>query len=366
MTLQGFYTNLGQALAAKIAAGTAPLTITRVVAGSGRTEDIPSAASLPDIQQTLTVGEAQVSGTTVALPVTLAEAQAEQNYQLTELGVYADDPDGGEVLFQVYQLSSAVAISVGGESVLRFYLRQSIGAQGVSVTCSPSGMLLDVDLAPVRNRVTALEERVTAASVPSRTVSVAAADLQAYLDALPKLLSEHLTIEVGDGTISSLTVTSFYGSGTLTIKSVSGNFTVANSANTLTARECTAKIFFNHVKFQSTSSSGSAYSCYLVGSRVYFIGCTFSGQGYNTGLTARELAWVLLEDCIFQGNGTAINCLENSLVVALNCSATDQSTGGRVSNGGILILSGSTPALLGGSTNVKSGGLLVKADGTVA
>ena len=65
MSLQGFYTTKGLALAAKLAAGTG-LTITRVTAGSGETA--ASAAALAQERQTLTVGEAAVSGQSAVLP----------------------------------------------------------------------------------------------------------------------------------------------------------------------------------------------------------------------------------------------------------------------------------------------------------
>ena len=97
MNIQGTYTNKGLALAAKTAAG-ACLRVTRVVGGSGHTPDIPNAAALPEIRQTLAVGEARCTGNTAVLPVTLAAMALEDSYTLTELGVYAEDPDEGEIL----------------------------------------------------------------------------------------------------------------------------------------------------------------------------------------------------------------------------------------------------------------------------
>lgn len=152
MTLQGFYTNKGRTLAAKIAAGTTELTVTRIVAGSGHTADIPSAIDLPAQEQTLSVGQPSVSGYTATLRATLPETEAASSYQLTELGVYAADPDVGEILFQVYQLDRAADITALGEGVLCFYLRQSIGAQGVTVTCSGAGVVLEGDIAELRAR----------------------------------------------------------------------------------------------------------------------------------------------------------------------------------------------------------------------
>lgn len=95
MNIQGTYTNKGLALTAKTAAG-ACLRVIRVVGGSGYTTDIPNAAALSEIRQTLAVGEARCVGNTAVLPVTLATMELEDSYTLTELGVYAEDPDEGK------------------------------------------------------------------------------------------------------------------------------------------------------------------------------------------------------------------------------------------------------------------------------
>lgn len=150
---------------------------------------------LADEKQTLTVGPAQTDGQTATLPVTLAEVRAGASYALTELGVYASDPDAGEMLYQVLRLDESRAIRAGGESVYRFYLRQTVGADGVTVACSPAGLLIDEDLAPTRDKVQAV-------SVPSRSVTVAASELAAYIAALPRLLTEDLTVNITGGTVS--------------------------------------------------------------------------------------------------------------------------------------------------------------------
>lgn len=134
MSFHGFYTTKGLTLAAKIAAGTR-LTITKVTAGSGETAK--TAATLAQEQQTLTAGTAAVSGQSAVLPVTLAETGVFAAYSLTELGVYAQDPDTGEILFQVFRLDTSVPLTAGGENAYRFYLKQTVGAAGISVTWLP-------------------------------------------------------------------------------------------------------------------------------------------------------------------------------------------------------------------------------------
>lgn len=145
MNIQGTYTNKGLALTAKTAAG-ACLRVTRVVGGSGHTADVPNAAQLPEIRQTLAVGEARCAGNTAVLPVTLAAVELGATYTLTELGVYAEDPNEGEILYCVYRLDEPVTIQAGSDTVLRFYLRQTVSKDGgAEVLCSPAAAVWTTD-----------------------------------------------------------------------------------------------------------------------------------------------------------------------------------------------------------------------------
>ena len=358
MSLQGFYTTKGLALAAKAAAG-AGLTVTKVTAGSGTTA--ASAAALADEKQTLTVGPAQTDGQTATLPVTLAEAKSGASYALTELGVYARDPDAGEILYQVFRLDESRAIRAGGESVYRFYLRQSIGADGVTVACSPAGLLVDEDLAAIRGKV-------LATGVSSRTVTLAAAELQGYLNALPRMLTEAITLNVTGTLDSTLSLSGFYGSGSLIIDGGQA-FTLSNSNTALYVANCRIGVSFYNMTILSTTAGGglgAADTCYLANnSRIDFIGCTIQGAGYNTGVRLRGVCVANLLNCTLTGNYLALDSADGSDAAVVNAVCSENTVGGRVYNGGILLLAGTTPDTLGGSANNKSGGLIVKANGTL-
>ena len=204
MNIQGTYTNKGLALTAKTAVG-ACLRVTRVVGGSGHTTDVPNAAALPEIRQTLAVGEARCAGDTAVLPVTLAAVGLESSYTLTELGIYAEDPDEGEILYCVYRLDEPVTIQAGSDTVLRFYLRQTVSEDGgAAVLCSPAGLITESDCAPVRKMVLAV-------GAPQRDVTMPASELQAYLDALPCLLTENHIITLSGTCSQDVRVQGFYG-----------------------------------------------------------------------------------------------------------------------------------------------------------
>lgn len=358
MNLQGFYTAKGFALAAKVSAGT-KLTITKVTAGSGTTAT--SALALAEEKQTLTVGTAEISGQTATLPVTLAEASAPLPYVLTEIGVYASDPEEGEILYQVFRLDTSRGITAGGESVYRFYLRESMGAGGVTVTCSPAGLLVDEDIAPVRSKV-------LATSVPSRAVMLTAAELQGYLNALPKMLTENITLNVTGTLDSALSLSGFYGSGSLIIDGGHA-FTLSNSNTALYVANCCIGVSFYNMTILSTTVGGgfgAVDTCYLASnSRIDFVRCTIQGGGYNIGVRPRGVCVTSLQNCTLTGNYIALDIEEGSVATVIDATCSENAIGGRVYHGGILLLAGTTPELLGGTSNGKHGGIIAKADGTL-
>lgn len=358
MNLQGYYTTKGLTLAAKTAAGT-KLTVTKVTAGSGETAK--SATVLAGEKQTLTTGTATVSGQTAVLPVTLAEAKASVAYQLTELGVYANDPDEGEILYQVFRLDEVRAISAGGENVYRFYLKQTVGAAGITVTCSPAGLLVDEDLAPTRSKVLML-------SVPSRTATLTAAELQGYLDALPRMLTEALTIYISGTAAETLTIRDFYGPGSLQLEVLDGQSCTLSKG--LLVKNCRIQIRVISVTI-TPNTAGTLQFCVAAEEASYVrLGvCTIAGNGSSVGVNSRRDGLVLVENCTVTNHKICAQAETGSRLCFSNTSGNGTYSGSQLGAyvwwGGMILLSEAVPELLGGTANSHSGGLIVKADGTV-
>lgn len=158
MELLGYFTSKGESLSTKLLMGTA-LTITRITAGDGETS--ADAAALTRDCQTLPVGTMLRSGSTVTLPVTLTAALAEESYALQEIGVYAEDPDEGEILYRIYRLNQPVNITAGGQLTIRFQLKETVSeAAEVTVSATPAGLLTVADRG-VPAGVAALDETGT-------------------------------------------------------------------------------------------------------------------------------------------------------------------------------------------------------------
>lgn len=364
MNLTGHYTNQGLALTAKLLAGST-LTITRVVAGSGSTADPSAATVLPLPRQTLSVGAPTRSGATATLPVTLVAAQAQANYTLRELGVYARDPQKGEILYKVYKLDDTVEIRQDSRLVLRFYLEETVSEDlNAVVVVSPAGLVTQSEFAPVR-------EKVTTPKVPTRSVTLEASELQAYLDSLPKFLTEQLTLSV-HGTLTERLIMAYYsGPGSLSIQaSASDSFTVLGG---IYVTDCSlSKILFSGVNFAvpETFTDSIIHLDILRTTLAEVTACTFTGNGTANvigiklrdseanigGISASSLGYVVYP-C---GSSVAV------LAAGASSSFHDNLVGVLTYRGGTAFLCDEIPDLLGASSNIKShSGLIVNSNGTL-
>ena len=360
MNIQGTYTNKGLALAAKTAVG-ACLRVTRVVGGSGHTTDIPNAAALPGIQQTLAVGEARCAGSTAVLPVTLAAVGLEPSYTLTELGIYVEDPDEGEILYCIYRLDEPVTIQAGSDTVLRFYLRQTVSEDGgAQVLCSPAGLITENDCAPVRRMVLTV-------GASDRTVTVPMEELADYISQLPRLLTENLTINVSGEWTCNILIFGFYGCGTLTIQGegtaiIHGGIRICS---------CGCKVMLKNLTVKATEEMagkpGHLLYCETVVS-VWVTGCIMEGKGKVTGIRTIEGALVNVISCSVTGCTYALETTTSSIasfVYTTGAGYANNITGVSAYNGGIAILGYGIPELLGGSSNRKDGGVIFRQNGTL-
>ena len=143
MEITGHYTAKGLELSAKLLTGTA-LTITRVAAGGGVTA--LDAVTMAEEKQVLAVGAVQRAGATVVLPVTLSAVLAEADYTLGEVGVYAQDPEAGEILYRLYRMEPAVDITAGESLVLRLELEETVSETAeVVLSGTAPGLITEED-----------------------------------------------------------------------------------------------------------------------------------------------------------------------------------------------------------------------------
>ena len=365
MGIQGYFTKKGLLLAAKLAAGST-LKITRVCAGAAETA--LTASALSQIRQTLPVGRARRTGDTAVLPVTLEAGSAGSVYTLRELGVYAQDPDEGEILYKLYRLSDPVEIRPSSRLVLRFYLEETVSQDlNMTVVRASAGLLTEADLEPVWDKV----------SAPWRTVELAASELPGFLASLPRLLTEQLVIRTtGDLNASECLIEGLYGCGTLHIVQTDSG---AVFKTRMKVDHCGVPVELKNIQFEDPvpgdeASRNGLFS--VQGSAVYAYHCSFAssngGTDHNHGYRGISVGYgstIYAEDCSFQSCGVAALATGGGVAV---CTKRSESTtmqnnaiGAYVYDGGMVILAGNMPDTLGGAYNGKLGGIIVKGNGTL-
>lgn len=201
--------------------------------------------------------------------------------------------------------------------------------------------------------------------MPSRTVEVAATDLHGYIKRLPRLLAENLTIYVtGTAAIQGIEICCLYGPGSLTI-SVTDGAEVTVYIQVMVA-DCTVPVTIEGLKLIGDNSGGGSILSVNHTSYLALRNCVFDREHdiNKGGATAYNGSHILLEQCQFAHCNPAIISQTGSDVSAFNCTGANNITG-ISARGGIVLLMGTTPDLLGGSANSKSGGLIVKSDGTL-
>lgn len=309
MEIRGYFTNQGLELSAKLLTG-ATMEITRVTSGGSSTETPASAASLAQEKQVLAANQPIRSGNTVTIPVTLAATLAETAYTLTELGVYARDPERGEILYKVYRLSKPVDILPDSRLVLRFYLEETVSEDlNVVVTCSPAGLITETELAQV-------QKRLDANCITRRQLSIDVSELQRFLNGLPRLLTESIDITVSGTLTTSLTISDFYGDGELLIRAdAQEGCTIQNQ---VTVKNCSVFVYLQGICAEAQENIGGKglidiTSCPNV--RIYNCSSVSNGDftqnGY--GIAAGVNSMVVAESVAVSGFNTGIFVGRNSL-----------------------------------------------------
>ena len=97
-------TNKGQALMAKLIAGTANVTFTKVAASSTTYSDaqIPALTGMSNIKQQVAVSKiTRINSVAVQVDAAMENSALTTGYYMNSLGLYAKDPDEGEILYAV-------------------------------------------------------------------------------------------------------------------------------------------------------------------------------------------------------------------------------------------------------------------------
>ena len=217
-----------------------------------------------------------------------------------------------------------------------------------------------------------VQQTVEAVTVPYRVAQVAAAELQGYLDAMPRLLTDYLVLEVTGTLEAEVHTDNFYGPGRLVIDGKDG-LIVKNKM--LFDQFRAAMLGIRRIRFEGPAGAEPISMLHLTGSGSIAViqNCQFVGLGDNSSASA-----IHVEGPIFtQIYAISVSGCATALFVSGGAMASVDmgNLSSAVYSGnqqGIMVHSGATaflmhgvPDLLGGATNGKASGLIVKVDGTL-
>jgi len=217
------------------------------------------------------------------------------------------------------------------------------------------------------------QQTVELTEVPSRHVPLAASELQAYINALPRLLTEHLYLEPTGKLDTAVEVNNFYGPGGLTIVGNRG-FSMRNA---LRIQNCSLSVIVHTIEFQERADIGSVNAIMVYAERsgqVRIYNCGFTGLGAESvarAVTAQMNSAIQMTRVRISGFYNAVMSDCGSILSIGNSEGENISefsgnaVGAYVWGGGIVLLGAGIPDLLGGNAHQKFGGIIAKSDGTL-
>ncbi len=145
-------TDKGKALQAKVLAGTCKYSFTKIAVGDGYVSTSKDYAKLNDLvnrKADIPLSVVVASGTVCKVSGVLSNEKLTEAFYVREAGLYATDPDDGEILFcaHYYDMPSAVDAASGGAYTKEFTFEIGVdSAEQVDVTVSQTGFVTKADV----------------------------------------------------------------------------------------------------------------------------------------------------------------------------------------------------------------------------
>lgn len=157
-------TQLGLNLQAKLEAST-QLTLTKAVTSTNyvNPDTLIRQTTMPNQKQTLILNDViPMEGGKAVFPITLTNINLTESYTLHQIGVFATDPDLGEILYFIAQAEQPDPIPTAAELpdftiTYRFNMIKA-NAGNIVATIDPTALATKLDVLTLQGRTTALEK----------------------------------------------------------------------------------------------------------------------------------------------------------------------------------------------------------------
>lgn len=144
-------TNKGRALAAKVEAGTCKLELTKLKVGDGTPSDLESMTDLASPKQNIGISSITPSEAGECdIECVITNKDLDKGFYMREMGIFATDPDEGEILYAVQTDTHPDYLQGKGTSAtLSIALHVTIAitnTDSVTAVINPAGLLTSADL----------------------------------------------------------------------------------------------------------------------------------------------------------------------------------------------------------------------------
>jgi hypothetical protein len=227
----------------------------------------------------------------------------------------------------------------------------------------------------IEQGIAGVDVMVQATSAGSVSKSLSASDLQAYLDSLPRLLTEKHVITLNGTYSQTINIVGFYGCGSITLRAANlGDCVFTKPIN---IANCHVSANMEKLKWELNAESPSSNACIICsGGTVSAQECSIigyissSGEKIGRGVTALEQGSVVLLNCAFHNLDIVLNTFQSGFISIAGGKETDYSgnnIGVYTYWGGLVMLADDMPLKIGGSYNTRNtGGAIIQGNAFVS
>lgn len=203
---------------------------------------------------------------------------------------------------------------------------------------------------------------VQANAVGSVSKSLNASELQAYLDSLPRLLTENHVITLNGTYSQAVYMKGFYGCGSLTLRANSVGACVFTNA--ISTENCSVPVNMEKLKWELGDGATSNTYCIICNnSNMGVTECSFNGyvaaSNRGNGVSALYSSSMVLVNCAFHNLDIAVHTYLGGYINVIGENPESDYSGNGAGiylyQGGLVLLGNSVPDTLGGTYNEKNG-----------
>ena len=205
-------------------------------------------------------------------------------------------------------------------------------------------------------------DAISTKNIGSVSKSLNASELQAYLDSLPRLLTENHVITLNGTCSQDVYMKGFYGCGSLTLRANSVGDCVFTKA--ISIENCSVPVNMENLKWAlGDGATSNTYCISCNNSNLRATECSFNGyvaaSNKGNGVSTLYNSFIVLWKCAFHNLDIAIHTYLGGYISVVGENPESDYSGNGVGiylyQGGMVLLGNSVPDTLGGAYNEKNG-----------